>query len=152
MDSKNALNFSKKFGIQKLSNDKVLIDIPMVSRNWRKEYDKNIPLSKLINDFKEDNNLDISDFILNKYITKNGAIDLNYKIKDIIDNDLFSNYKNYILDGKPFNNPFEIFIFNKISKILTIQPIKTQLITSLGLNNYSSSSSYCNGNNHLYIS
>ena len=35
---------------------------------------------------------------------------------------------------------------------MTIQPPKTQLITSLGLNNYSSSSSYCNGNNHLYIS
>ena len=152
MDCKNVFDYSKNFGIQKLSNDKVLIDIPMVSGNWRKEYNMNIPLSKLIDDFKEDNNLDISDLILNKFKTKNGNIDLNYKLKDIIDNGLFPNYKNYILVGKPFNNPFEIFIFNKTSKILTIQPIKTQLITSLGLNNYSSSSSYCNGNNHLYIS
>ena len=147
MDCKKALDFSKNFGIQKLSDDKVLIDIPMVSGNWRKKYNMNIPLSKLIDDFKEDNNLDISDFILNKFKTKNGAIDSN-----IIDSGLFSDYKNYILVGKPFYNPLEIFIFNTTNKILTIQPIKTQLITSLGLNNYNSSPSYCKGNNHLYIS
>ena len=152
MDCKNAFDYSKNFEIQKLNEDKILIDIPLVAGNWRKEYDMNIPLSKLINDFKEENNLDISDLILNKFKIKNGTINLNYKLKDIIDNSLFSNYKNCILVGKPFNNPFEIFIFNRISKILTIQPTKKQLITFLGLNNYSSSSSYCNGNNHLYIS
>ena len=65
MDCKNALDFTKNFTIQKLSDGKVLIDIPMVSGNWRKKYNMNIPLSKLINDSKEDNNLDICDFILN---------------------------------------------------------------------------------------
>ena len=152
MDCMNVIDSSKNFGIQKLSNDKVLIDIPMISGNWKKEYDMDIPLSKIINDFKAENNLDISDFILNKFKTKNGTIDLNYKLKDIIDIGPFPNYKNHTLVGKPFNNPFEIFIFNKNNKILTIQPTQKQLITSLGLNNYSSSSSYCNGNNHLYIS
>ena len=152
MDCLNSFDYSKNFEIQRLSDEKALIKIPLATGIWQKEYNMNISLSELFNDFKEENNLDISDLLFRKFKSKNGKIDLNNKLKDILDNEYLSNYKVHKLVGKPFNNPFEIFIFDKITKILTIQTTKKDVIKSLGLNNYDSSSSYCNGNNHLYIS
>ena len=56
------------------------------------------------------------------------------------------------LVGKPFNNPFEIFIFNKKDKILKIQKYDNKTIEKENLDEYGSSSAYCNGNNFLFIS
>ena len=56
------------------------------------------------------------------------------------------------LVGKPFNNPFEVFIFNKNNKLLNIQTFDNEQIKSMKLNDYGASSAYCNGNNHLFIS
>ena len=55
--------------------------------------------------------------------------------------------------GKPFNNPFEIFIFNIKEKIIKFNLFDKSIIENSELINYNnSSSSYCNGNNYLYIS
>ena len=62
------------------------------------------------------------------------------------------NNKNLKFIGKPFNNPFEIFVFNKTNKILNIQSFQELIIQQYDLNDYGPSSAYCNGNNHLYIS
>ena len=56
------------------------------------------------------------------------------------------------LIGKPFNDPFEIFIFNKKNKILKIQKYDKNIIEKNNLDDYGISSSYCNGNNFLFIS
>ena len=54
--------------------------------------------------------------------------------------------------GKPFNDPFEVYAFYKKDKILKIQKYEDELIENEELNNYTSSSTYCNGNNYLFIS
>ena len=54
--------------------------------------------------------------------------------------------------GRPFSNPFEIFTFKRNDKLLKIQTYDEKIINKVGLNDYSSSSSYCNGNNKLFIS
>ena len=55
--------------------------------------------------------------------------------------------------GKPFNNPFEIFIFNIKEKIIKFNLFDKSIIENSEIINYNnSSSSYCNGNNYLYIS
>ena len=56
------------------------------------------------------------------------------------------------LIGKPFNDPFEIFIFSKKNKILKIQKYDKNIIEKNNLDDYGISSSYCNGNNYLFIS
>ena len=56
------------------------------------------------------------------------------------------------LVGKPFNDPFEVFLFTKEDKSLKIQTYDPNTVNNLNLNNYSPSSAYCNGNNHLFIS
>ena len=54
--------------------------------------------------------------------------------------------------GKSFSDPFEVFIFSRRDKSLKIFKYEPSIINNLKLSNYSSSSAYCNGNNHLFIS
>ena len=57
------------------------------------------------------------------------------------------------LVGKPFNDPFEIYIFNIKEKNIKIQPYDTQIIEKFFLNEFNNIfSAYCNGNNKLYMS
>ena len=55
--------------------------------------------------------------------------------------------------GRPYNNPFEIFIFDKKEKNIKIQTYEEKIIKKTKLDDYNEvSSAYCNGNNYLYIS
>ena len=54
------------------------------------------------------------------------------------------------LIGKPFNDPFEVFLFTKKDKSLKIQTYDPTIVNNLNI--YSPFSAYCNGNNHLFIS
>jgi len=57
------------------------------------------------------------------------------------------------LIGKPFNEPFEIFIFNIKEKKFRIHSYSQKIINNSELCYYDNlSSSYCNGNNFLFIS
>ena len=55
--------------------------------------------------------------------------------------------------GRPYDDPFEIFIFNKKEKNIKIQTYEEKIIKKTKLDDYNEvSSAYCNGNNYLYIS
>ena len=57
------------------------------------------------------------------------------------------------LVGKPFIEPFEIFIFNTKEKNIKIQTYDIKNIEALELNDFNNTSyTYCNGNNILYLS
>ena len=57
------------------------------------------------------------------------------------------------LIGKPFNEPFEIFVFNIKEKKIKIHNYSENIINNSELCYYDNlSSSYCNGNNFLFIS
>ena len=83
---------------------------------------------------------------------KKASISLTDKLKVLLEEEYRLNNQNLKFIGKPFNNPFEIFVFNKITKILNIQSFQDEIIQKYDLNDYGPSSAYCNGNNHLYIS
>ena len=148
MDYSDGFNRSSNFGIKQLGNDKVLIQIPFRSSSWEKEYNINEPINKILNDFKVENGIDIPDDYLKKLKINKNSLNVTDKIKIFLESDLMASY----LVGKPFNNPFEVFIFNKNNKILNIQTFDNEQIKSMELNDYGASSAYCNGNNHLYIS
>ena len=153
MDINDSITKQLNFGIKKLDNEKVLIQIPFGIRNWEGEYDLNDPISKIFNDFKDKNGVDISDNFLKNIRNRKVSIDINDRIQTLLDNiHIFNENMISNLVGKPFNNPFEVFVFDKSSKILNIQAFDENQIKSLGLNYYSPSSAYCNGNNHLFIS
>jgi hypothetical protein len=56
------------------------------------------------------------------------------------------------LVGRPYFQPFEVFLFSREDKSLKIQLYDEDIINNLFLNEFCSSSAYCNGNNHLFIS
>ena len=152
MDYINSFNQSNNFEIKKLNDEKLLIKIPLTTGTWNKEYDMNDPISKLVNDLNAEKNLDISEYIFKSLKYKKGSFSLTDKLKILLEEEQLLSNQNLKFIGKPFNNPFEIFVFNKISKILNIQSFQDETIQYYGLNDYGPSSAYCNGNNHLYIS
>ena len=148
MKSSDGSYKTKNFEIKRISNEKVLIKIPTQNKVWEKEYELNAPINQIFFDFKAQNGIDMPDELC-KYLKINkDSLDLNYKIKNFFDNE--NSISNLV--GKPFNNPFEVFVFNRNTKLLNIQTFDDRQINSLGLNHYGPSSAYCNGNNHLYIS
>ena len=147
--------FGKNIVFEETKEKKVLIKIPLNDGYWTKEYNKDDQILDLIKDFKEENQLDISRSLLNKYLVSGIDIDANDNIQALLNTELFLNNflnKKFRLIGKPFNNPFEVFVFDKTTKILNVQTFNVIKVNSLGINHYGPSSSYCNGNNHLYIS
>ena len=54
--------------------------------------------------------------------------------------------------GKPFFNPFQIRCFYKMQRKFKVLNYNNELIEKFGLNSFDSTSAYCNGLNHLYIS
>ena len=160
---------TKTLGIEPQNNDKVFIKIPLETGGfWEKEYLQNDLIGTVINDFKEENHVDIPKDYFMDWNCKNKSLKMTDKIKSLIVPEIPTicfnaemKKKPLIIQeaeiipqvvGKPFNNPFEIFLFKKKDKTLKIQTYDENIIQDLGLNNYSSSSSYCNGNNQLFIS
>ena len=159
----------KTLGIEPKNEEKVHIKIPLETGGfWEKEYLQDDLISNVIRDFKEENHTDIPQNYLMDWSFKNKSLNMNDKIKSLLVQEipticLNPEIKKKPLEiqneeiipkivGKPFNNPFEIYIFKKSDKILKIQTYDEKIIEDLGLNHYSSSSAYCNGNNKLFIS
>ena len=162
---------SNTIGLESQINNRVLIKIPLDSENfWQKEYDQNDLIEKIIQDFKSENLIDVPDdyfldfYFQNKELKPNDTIKslLNYQIptlyinqmvrkKPIILNRTFQpQYPDLV--GRPFSQPFEVFLFSREDKTLKIQLYDTDIINTLFLNEFCPSSAYCNGNNHLFIS
>ena len=158
------INHSQILGVSQKNEKKVLITIPIKNgRFWEKEYSKKDKIQNIIDDFKESNGEEFPREYMNDWEIKVESLKMTDEIGKLLLNDIPSNTKeipSVILDkeivpdiiGKLFNEPFEIFIFNKKNKTLNIQKYKDDDINKFNLNDYNSSSAYCNGNNRLFIS
>ena len=161
------LNVETK-GITVLNDEKVIIKISLNNGGfWEKEYNKNDIMEKVINDFKDDNNEDIPEEYMNDWKQKNESLKMDDQIKTLLVNEINiisigQSIKAKPLElgeevmpdmiGKPFNDPFELFVFYKNDKMLRIQKFKKETIEENELDDYGSSSAYCNGNDYLFIS
>ena len=160
------INHSKILGVNLKNEEKVLITIPTKNGSlWEREYSKNDKIQNVIDDFKESNGEDFPRKYMNDWESKVEPLKMTDEIGKLLLNDIPSYIKEMpqiILEeekeiipdiiGKPFSEPFEIFIFNKKNKTLNIQKYEDDDINKFYLNDYDSSSSYCNGNNRLFIS
>ena len=161
-------NNTKTMGITSIDNGKVEVKIPLTNGGfWEKEYNKSDLIQQLINDFKEENNEDIPEEYMNDWKEKNESFKMTDEIRTLVPNEIntclvFSQRVHNIVVGeeekipdfigKPFSDPFEVIVFHKRDKSLKIQKYDYNTINEEGLNHYSSSSAYCNGDNNLFIS
>ena len=164
----NHFSRTKTKGIIPQNNEKVIIKIPLKNGTfWEKEYNQNDNIENIINDFKEDNNEEIPEEYMEDWKYKNKSLNMDDKIKTLLVEEIPTiliehNVKkiplvigNEIIPdmiGKPFNDPFEVFVFYKNDKILKMQKYENDIIEKYELDNYNSSSAYCNGDNNLFIS
>ena len=156
-------------GFEPKNEDKVFVKIPVENKGfWEKEYSQNDLIGNVINDFKAENNVDIPKEYIMDWNYKNKSLKMNDPIRSLLVHEIpticfnpemkkkpLTIQESDIIPqvvGKPFNNPFEIFVFKKSDKVLKIKTYDENAVNKLGLNEYGSSSAYCNGNNNLFIS
>ena len=150
--------------------DKIKISVPIDENNkWIKEYNGDEKIAKLVEDFKKENNQEIPEHVIMKWKMGNNTLNLNDPIKTLLPKrsptiNLNVNYEQKGLDlnnniinnsdliGKPFNKPFEVQIYDKNKEKMKILNLNNNDIINSEIENYSQSSAYCNGNNHLFIS
>ena len=155
--------------IEALDNNRVIIRIPFKDGAfWEKEFNQNDTIGQVAQDYKNENNIEIPKDYFMDWSCKDRPIEMTDQIKSLLNFQVPTLFispelkhrpltienreTNPTVVGKPFNNPFEIYVFNKEEKTLKIQNYPQQLISDKGLENFNSSSAYCNGENHLYIS
>ena len=153
--------------------EQVLIVVPMDDgTNWVREYDKGEPLQYIVDDFKEDKGENLPENTKLDWKFNEDPLDLNAKIESLVPQlqptvflDLEIKQKGLDLNlddeeeeeeltdvAKPFNNPFEVYSFNKYDKSFQILNFNKEDLENSEIEKYNLSSSFCNGNNHLYIS
>ncbi len=151
-------------------NNKIKIAVPYEGgKLWSKEYDADEKIQKLVDDFKKENHSDIPENILLNWRKDNKTLNFNDPIKTLLpkraptitlDVDFeekgidLTNRKNIQsnLLGKPFNKPFEVQVYNAKEETIKNLKLNQNDILNSEIENFSPNSSYCNGNNHLYIS
>ena len=155
--------------IEKKNDNKVFIKIPLEKGGfWQKEYYQNDLIESVVKDFKAENHVEIPQNYFMDWNFKNKSLKMTDKIKTLLNQEIPTVCINQVIKkkplrinndeiipdlvGKPFNEPFEVFLFAKDDKSLKIQTYDPITINNLYLNDYSPSSAYCNGNNHLFIS
>ena len=166
-ENKNIAKEIKEENLEKKIPKSKTVDvlIPLNSRYWEKSYNIETPLNQIASDFQQES---INNFKKNYYYEwsyKNNLIEMNINpLKSIINEDTdkiylmnkikpFPGKKNLeIFVGKPFSDPFQIFIFEARKKVIKIRLYNKEKIKEIGLNKYGIDSAYCNANNHLYIS
>ena len=167
----NNLRFerTKTMDIETKIDNKVFIKIPLESGGfWQKEYLQNDLIETVVKDFKAENQVEIPQDYFVDWNFKNKPLKMTDKIKTLLNQEIPTVCINHVIKkkpllisnedtipdlvGKPFNDPFEVFLFAKDDKTLKIQTYDPTTVNNLFLNNYSPSSAYCNGNNHLFIS
>ena len=156
-------------GFEPKNDERVFVKIPVENKGfWEKEYSQNDLIGNVINDFKAENNVDIPKEYIMDWNYKNKSLKMTDPIKSLLVHEIpticfnpemkkkpLTIQESDIIPqvvGKPFNNPFEIFVFKKSDKVLKIKTYEENVVNKLGLNEYDSSSAYCNGNNKLFIS
>ena len=155
-------------GILPQRDERVLIKISLKNGGfWEKQYKQTDIVQKVIDDYKDENNEELPEEYMTDWKHKNQSLKMTDQLKVLLDDEiptLFIEKKEKIkplelgediipeIVGKPFYNPFEVFIFHKKDKTLKIQKYDNDLIEKEGLDNYGPSSAYCNGKNYLFIS
>ena len=155
-------------GIEPKDHDKVHIKIPTKHGIfWEKEYNQDDLIENVISDFKRENSEEIPEEYISDWKNDNETLNMKTKIRAILTHEIptliidSEHKKNYVnlgkksipeLVGKPFYDPFEVFIFKKKDKTLKIQKYDNDTIEEKNLDDYGASSAYCNGNNYLFIS
>ena len=150
------------------NEEKVIVEIPLSNgETWNQVYNQNDNIEKIINDFKRDNNEEIPNEYMDDWRNKNPVFNTNDEIKTLLPKQISNILVDQAIErrplvigdikisnmiGKPFNDPFEVFVFDKRDKSLKIQKYENEKIENVGLDNYGPSSAYCNGNNNLFIS
>ena len=128
---------------------------------WNKEYSKETKIKQMYEDYEQEVRSEFPKEIksvLKSLKDKDVTIEeeplLNYANGYEEDNTAFSKINNLEIPeiiGKPFSNPFTVFNYIKKEKALKV--LKFGNNSKLNeLDDYNSSSAYCNGNNKLFIS
>ena len=128
---------------------------------WNKEYSKETKIKQMYEDYEQEVRAEFPKeikSILKSLKDKDVTIEeeplLNYANGYEEDNTAFSKINNLEIPeiiGKPFSNPFTVFNYIKKEKALKV--LKFGNNSKLNeLDDYNSSSAYCNGNNKLFIS
>ena len=167
--NQNNYGRTRTLDIESKNDEKVFIKIPLETGGfWQREYLQNDIIQNVVDDFKEENHFDIPQDYFMDWNFKNKSLKMTDKIKTLINQEIPTVCINQVIKkkplqinkeellpdvvGKPFNDPFEVFVFTKLDKSLKIQTYDPSIVNNLKLCNYSPSSAYCNGNNHLFIS
>ena len=163
-ENKDLTKEIKEENIEKKIPKSTTVDVlvPLNSGYWGKSYNIETPLNQIASDFQHES---INNFKKNYYYEwsyKNNLIEMNLNpLKSIINEDtnkvyLMNKLKptsgKEIFVGKPFSDPFQIFIFEAKKKVIQIRLYNKEKIKEIRLNKFGVDSAYCNGNNHLYIS
>ena len=154
-------------------SEQVLVVIPMDDgTNWVREYDKGEPLQYIVDDFKEDKGEQLPENTKLDWKFNEDPLDFKAKIESLVPQlqpavflDLEIKQKGLDLNlddeeeeeeltdvAKPFNNPFEVYSFNKNEKSFQILNFNKEDLDNSEIEKFNLTSSFCNGNNHLYIS
>ena len=170
MSTQNNYIRIKAKGISPLNEEDCKVQIPLKNGElWEKVYNQTAKMESIINDFKQQTNEEIPEEYIEDWKTKNQSFNMNSEIKSLITKEIPNLYLNNNLScknkpiqigpliipdyiGKPFSNPFEIFVFHKKNKILKVQKYSQETIQKNNLNYFNISSAYCSGGNSLFIS
>ena len=170
MSTQNNYIKIKAKGISPLNEEECKVQIPLKNGElWEKVYNQTAKIESIINDFKQKTNEQIPEEYIKDWKSKNQSLNMNSEIKSLIKKEIPNLYLNNNLScknkpiqigqliipdyiGKPFSNPFEIFVFHKKNKILKVQKYPQETIQENNLNYFNISSAYCNGGNSLFIS
>lgn len=144
----------------------IIIIIPLNSGQWEKSYNAQESLSQIPIDFKRENS--IPENIKIDFIYKNKILNMDAtKIDSLIENNskeitIYHQITdpNYVIINedttnffaKPFYSPFELIILNKKNKNFISYSFDEDTIQEKLLYKCNKTSSYCNGNNYLFIS
>ena len=144
------------------SDDFILVTIYINGiEEWKKEYSKETQIYTIFDDYKiekkSDLPKDINDILKvkrNKDVINDEDLLLNnitgYEESDLTFNQ-FNDTEISEIIGKPFNNPFNVFRYIKKEKALKLLKFEENMNLD-ELKDYSPNSSYCNGDNKLFIS
>ena len=153
----------------------VLIKIPISSNVWERSYNIEATLETIAHDFKNINDMNeldenyymqwtynnhpikmnstkLKEFMAINNINEAIQIEINQEVLPLPGTENLNKVEPCEIVGKPLFNPFEIFTYEPIQKIMKCKTYNKKLLTDTQLDKLSIESAYCNGNNHLYIS
>ena len=140
-----------------ITKDRVEIKIPLINdknKIWQKEYNKKELIGTVINDYLVENKLNLPDNYFNELKCFNKPVSFQDEIESLLPKEIEYQEKEFYPEiiAKPFFSPFEILCFYKNEKKFVTLNYSKDIKDKLNIDNFNITSSYCNGNNHLYIS